>query len=378
MNLPIQNECAAFAERALRQIMARLRDAQNMSAHEEHVLRGCIKTCEEILAIQSRLSAKAQSREKEHQRESQSCVDPSSRDQKILLEARNFVESVHAKNVNQEVTALVFDWQKRVDAQMIAWQWKFLERARMVLAEKQVEWDQVSARGNASQGGIWSKVRAYRLAGKVSANQAVLEKEQRCLSDIRAQISLELGSGKTLAGMAAVHLKLLKHAHKCEHRVIRKVLELDAEVQVRAVLQENLHDLEARLGEARQSALEFRESLMDAIGEHALCEEKKSQRMLLSNEKRSVLPLEKMTAYTHKQIEKCYEPLHDFVEMQLAAIQRDEFEKEKLKQEFSRLMGVVHEYKLESEPEKTNDNRSIGASKGAQRTARDDEGICCH
>jgi hypothetical protein len=378
VNLKIQNECAAFAEKALRQIMARLRDGKNVSAHEEQTLRVCIKDCEEILALQARLRSIAESRETERRQEAKTLVAPDSPEQKKLSEVRDFVESVHAKSVNENVVALVFGWQKLVETKMLEWQWKYLQQARFALAEKQAEWSHIRNRCSQSGIGIWSKIRAYRLAGQVTANQEELAKESRRLSEVRAMISSELSSGKTLAGMAAVHLKLLKHGKDCEHRVIRKVLELDAEISVKAVLQEDVRKLEENLAATQQGVLELRESLMDCIGEHALCEEKKSQRMMSMGKKSPVTPADRMIVYTHKQIEKCYEPLHELVDAQIAAIQRDRSQKEKLKEEFSRLMGVVHEYQFETECEKEAAERSSRTSKGAEGTPRSYEGVCWH
>lgn len=344
--LKILSDSSAFAEKALRQIIARLREGRSVTSHEEHLLRESIKDCENILAMCER-ERKKLARPSFAKRN----VPPNSINSPVrqrLAQLRSEFHELHASQAPRDCIALLESWEKFVDLKMSEFELAWAQKASDQLNMKRAEWYNVQRRGIQPGFGLLAKFRAYRTASSVRDLQSEIALCEVRLERGRKELAIETRAARIMAGVAAVHFKIRQHASKCEHRVVRKVLEWDDEQEIASRLVKSAKALELELSNTKKAIESMKDGLMDSIGEHALLEERK-QEILNQNSERECRDVpRRIVNYTGKQIVKGYEALHEMLDEQLADISRDKVTKQKIQFEFERLMGVVHEYQQET------------------------------
>ena len=364
--LTIFESSGTFAQNALRQIMLRLRETETLGEYEEQILRICLHDCEGILALREQFKQNFETQgvvaTLSHNASQQT---PSGQ---RLQQIRDTIEKSHQTDVPKDVVNLIDTWQLQIERKMYEYELDWINRARSEIEQKQAEWRSFLQSGKASGKGIFAKIISYRWAEKVRKNETALEETEQRLGLVRQSLKNATTATKTLAGMAAVFLRIRKHSEICEHRIIRRVLEWDQEQDVKHELLKNIVDLESELQSVRQQLETAQHRTMDSLSEHTRFEEAKVTRLSRLGKEEAQSSLEQMQRFTQKQILKTYEPLHNFVDSQLLEIEKEQAAKETLRGEFERLLGVVHEYQKETTAEEHVGKRGSQAALGTQRT----------
>jgi hypothetical protein len=339
-----------------------------------------IKLAESVLAWRARFGIRSDSSQASEfeEPEKTQVMKPHNPLERYLETVRLDLRRHYEQRVGADVRDWLEHWPLKVDAVVLEKSLEWLSTAATSVSTRQEEWAAIVRSRQGRRLGIFGKLRAFRTSKECREREAHGRELDAGVVAEQARLQKHIEKVKVAAGMLSVFLKVQAGGTAVEHRILKKVLELDRERDLRRHLQQRIEQTRRNIAELEEQRRQVKRDRDEALEQRARVENRKQMRLLEIYSRSEVDPCELVMQATEVQINSTYAEVEKLIRQELHEVSLREKRCQKLDSEFQRLIGVVHEYQKTAQgaEERTQNNSAEpGEAPRAEEEPRRD---LCH
>lgn len=371
-NLTIREQVFAEAEEQLRCLVLE-REKHDQESKVARQFDEAIRLAESVLAWRARFGEKEECRESHDfgEPEKTQVMKPFNKVERYLETVRFDLMRHYEQRVADDVRDWLQHWTLKVEGAVLEKSLDWLSTAATSVSACHEEWATYARSRENRRLGLFGKLRAYRMSKEYRAREVLSRELDAGIVAEQARHQRHLEKVKISAGMLSVFLKVQAGGAAVEHRALKRVLELDRELDLNRHLQQNIDQTRSHIAEIEEQRQQVKRDREEALEQRSRIENRKQVRLLEIYSRTDLDPCELVMQATEIQINKTYAQVEKLIRQELHEVTLREKRCEKLDSEFQRLVGVVHEYQKTAQDE---EGQSQDASAEPGEAARVEEG----